>query len=275
MSANRKRASQKKFHFVYKTTCVVTGKWYIGLHSTDVLEDGYLGSGMRLTRSVKKHGESAHIREILFMGKTRKEASNKEAELLTEDIRKNPLCMNLGPGGLGATDRPATSAETAAKLSKASKGYVRTKEWYDKIVASRKNNGTHTHSEETKIVLAEKHRGKKLTSEHKNKISKGLSGRVVTEQTRSKLKDAWQNRKGKPINRKPVSDKFREAIRKSRIGKKHSEQAKANMRKPKDMSKNKRRCTVDGVNIFDSVKDMVSVLGSGKNSRRSPNFRYV
>lgn len=222
-----------------------------------------------------KHGVENHVREILFECPTRLDASNKERELITPDILSDPNCLNCGMGGLGATDRPATSVETSAKLSKASKRYVRTKEWYEKIVESRKKNGTNTHSEETKKLLAQKQVGKKLSEEHREKIAKGLSGRVVSENTRSKLKEAWENRRGKPINRKPTSDKFREAIRKSRIGKKHSEQAKANMRKSKDMSKNKRKCTVDGVLIFDSVKDMVKALGSGKNSRRSPDFRYV
>ena len=227
MPAVRKRASQKTFHFVYKTTCAATGKWYIGLHSTDHMDDGYLGSGMRLTRSVKKYGADQHHREILFMGATRKEASNKEAELLTEEVRKDPMCMNLGPGGLGATDRPATSEETSAKLSKASKAVIRTKEWYDKIVASRRAGVGYGKSEEEREKIRKALTGKTLSEEHKKKISEGGTGQKRSKETCAKISEAL---KGKNKVKKPFSEAHKEAIRQARLGKKHSEQARINMR---------------------------------------------
>ena len=272
MPAAKKRASQKALHFVYKTTCLETGKWYIGLHSTDNMDDGYLGSGMRLTRSVKKYGEAAHTREILFMGSTRKEASNKEAELLTEEVRKDPMCMNLGPGGLGATDRPATSEETSAKLSKASKKVVRTKEWYEKVVASRRAGDGYKKSDAEREKIRQALTGRTLTEEHKRKIAEGGSGQKRSEETCKNISAAL---KGKTKVQPPMTAAHREAIRQARIGKKHSEEAKQNMRKSKDMSKNKRACTVDGVTIYPSVGDLVNSLGSGRNGSRSPTFRYI
>ena len=275
----KKRASQKAFHFVYKTTCKITGKWYIGLHSTDNMDDGYLGSGMRLTRSVKKYGIEAHIREIIFMGVTRKEASNKEAELLSEDVRKNPLCMNLGPGGLGATDRPATSEETTKKLSAASKNYKRTKEWYKKVVASRRANDNYVKSEEEKEKIRTALTGKTLTEEHKQKISEGGKGQKRSEETCLNISKSLKGKNFPSGNdRKPVSNEGKENIRRARIGKKHSEEAKAAMKekaKNRDYSKYKSKCTIDGINIFDSVGDLVKALGAGKNGSRSPNFRII
>lgn len=41
----------KKYHYIYKTTFVVTDKYYIGMHSLAELNDGYLGSGKILKRS--------------------------------------------------------------------------------------------------------------------------------------------------------------------------------------------------------------------------------
>ncbi len=54
----------KKYHFIYKTTNLINGKFYIGMHSTSNLKDGYLGSGKRLWFSIKYHGRENHIIEI-------------------------------------------------------------------------------------------------------------------------------------------------------------------------------------------------------------------
>lgn len=267
------RASNRKHHIVYKTTCTVTNAFYIGMHSTDNLNDGYLGSGVRLRKSIRKYGEAVHKVEILFELSSRQDASDKEKELITAELRKDPKCMNCGPGGEGYYDRPPTKEETSAKLSKASKGYVRTKEWYEKIVASRKANGTNKHTEETKKVLSEKHKGKTLTAEHKKKISEGGKGQKRSEETCRNLSIALKGKNTGP--KKPFSEAHKESIRQARLGKKHSEEAKQNMRKPRDMSVNNRACTVDGITIYPSVKAMVAALGSGKNSRRSPTFTYV
>ena len=50
------RREKKKFHFLYKTTNLINGKFYIGVHSTDNLNDGYLGSGKILRYSINKYG---------------------------------------------------------------------------------------------------------------------------------------------------------------------------------------------------------------------------
>jgi hypothetical protein len=92
---------QKKFHFLYKTTCVVTGRYYYGIHSTNNLDDGYLGSGRRLRYSVRKYGKDKHIREILEFANDRKAIFAREAEVanLNEVAKKD--CMNLSVGGQG------------------------------------------------------------------------------------------------------------------------------------------------------------------------------
>lgn len=116
-----KRASQKQFHYVYKTTCKITGRWYIGLHSTDDLSDGYVGSGMLLWKSIKKHGLGNHHTEILELFPSRSDASDAE-KALVEQAKLDPMCMNLASGGIGFTDRPKTSESTRLKLSAAALG---------------------------------------------------------------------------------------------------------------------------------------------------------
>lgn len=115
------RADQRRHHVIYKTTCIVTGKWYIGLHSTDDLADGYRGSGTHLARSVKKHGKEQHRYEILEHLPTRKLASDREKELITVELRSDPMCMNIAGGGIGHAPGHKNSEESKRKNSEASK----------------------------------------------------------------------------------------------------------------------------------------------------------
>ena len=90
---------EKKYHYLYKTTNLINGKFYIGMHSTDDLNDGYLGSGTYLWYSIKKHGKENFKIKIIEFFKTRKELSEREKELVNEDLLNESLCMNLKPGG--------------------------------------------------------------------------------------------------------------------------------------------------------------------------------
>ena len=65
---------EKEFNFVYITTNLVNGKQYIGDHSTNKLNDGYLGSGKLLKQSIKKHGNNKFKYEILDFFETKNAA---------------------------------------------------------------------------------------------------------------------------------------------------------------------------------------------------------
>ena len=91
----------KKYHFIYKTTNILSGKYYIGMHSTDNLEDGYLGSGRRLKYSINKHGKENHVREIIEFLDSRKELKAMEEEIVNLNEISKEQCMNLKVGGHG------------------------------------------------------------------------------------------------------------------------------------------------------------------------------
>jgi len=92
---------QKKIHYIYKTTCDVTKRYYYGMHSTNNLNDGYLGSGQRLWKSINKHGRENHSIEILEYLDDRNSLKAREKELITEDLLHDPMCMNIALGGTG------------------------------------------------------------------------------------------------------------------------------------------------------------------------------
>lgn len=92
---------QKKIHYIYKTTCSVNGKYYIGMHSTDNMEDGYLGSGKRLRNSINYYGKENHIKEIIEFCENRDELRKREGEIVNEQLLNDDKCINLRVGGKG------------------------------------------------------------------------------------------------------------------------------------------------------------------------------
>lgn len=88
-----------KFNYFYKITNTLNGHFYYGIHSTDNLDDGYMGSGTRLKATYKKYGMENFEKEILKFFNTRKEASDYEAEMVTETLIKDDNCYNIKKGG--------------------------------------------------------------------------------------------------------------------------------------------------------------------------------
>lgn len=107
------------YHYLYKTTCSVTGRYYYGMHSTSSIDDGYLGSGKRLWLSIRKYGEENHSREILEMFDTRESLIAGEKMLITDEILKDPMCMNLMKGGKGGKISDAQQRNRSATGGKA------------------------------------------------------------------------------------------------------------------------------------------------------------
>jgi hypothetical protein len=112
---------EKKYHFIYKTTCMLNDRYYFGMHSTDNINDGYMGSGRRLKRSLKKYGKENHIVEIIEFLPDRKSLFLREKEIvsLNEIAKKN--CMNLkvgGDGGFSSEQHRIKFFEKASEYSK-------------------------------------------------------------------------------------------------------------------------------------------------------------
>jgi len=90
-------------YIIYKTTNIKTGKYYIGAHTTNKLDDGYLGSGAVLKKAIKKYGKKCFIRETIAECQTKDEMYLMEKKLLDKFLG-DPLCYNIKPGGVGGWD---------------------------------------------------------------------------------------------------------------------------------------------------------------------------
>lgn len=185
------RADQRKFHYIYRVTRT-DGMYYIGLHSTDDLDDGYFGSGQRLWKSIKKHGKEAHTKEILEFLPSRLELRARERELVNEKTLQDPLCMNVI---LGGSESPMLIQSVRQKVS------IKQKEIWanlsDEEVTRRASIGGQAHASKLRsdseyaAEYSRKQRSKtfKLTKEQCRKISEGNLGKTRSEELKKRLSE--------------------------------------------------------------------------------------
>ena len=86
-------------YIIYKTTNVINNKTYIGIHQTENLNDGYLGSGFAIKRAIKKYGKQNFKREILEFCSSYDELIEKEKKYVDEEWVNLEDNYNLKTGG--------------------------------------------------------------------------------------------------------------------------------------------------------------------------------
>ena len=203
-------------YFVYLTINKINGKMYIGQHHCKYDEqftDGYLGSGIRLKRAVKKYGAENFERIILEYADNPEELNKLEEKYVDAEVLNNKMFYNLRTGG---NQHLIASEETRIKIGNSSrgrKGYWSGKkmsvEACQKMSVSKKgkyvgeNNpkfGTHL-SEDTKRKISMALKGRKgtttgthLSDETKRKISESRKGTHLSEEHKQKLSDLLKGR---------------------------------------------------------------------------------
>lgn len=110
----------RKYHFVYITRRIGTPYYYYGVHSTDNLDDGYIGSGYHFLNAVNKYGKENFSREIIKFFDSHEEALKYENKIITKEVLNDRYCYNIQHGGKGSKEEHSLS--TKEKISKANKG---------------------------------------------------------------------------------------------------------------------------------------------------------
>lgn len=89
------------FYVVYKITNQLNGKYYIGAHATDDLDDGYMGSGIAIARAIEKHGVENFTFEIISHASCEAEMYQMEKEIIGDLWTTDRKCYNMTAGGVG------------------------------------------------------------------------------------------------------------------------------------------------------------------------------
>ena len=90
------------FHYVYEITNNINGRKYIGKHSTNDMNDGYMGSGIAIKQAIKKYGSKNFSKKIIKSFETSEEAFKFEKEIIEQlDCVNNYKYYNMSDGGIG------------------------------------------------------------------------------------------------------------------------------------------------------------------------------
>lgn len=88
-------------HIIYLTTNLINGKIYVGQHTTDNINDGYLGSGRRLLKAIKKYGKENFTRVVLHVCEGHEELNELERSIVNKKFVDRLDTYNVAIGGDG------------------------------------------------------------------------------------------------------------------------------------------------------------------------------
>jgi len=101
------------YYLIYKITNLIDGKFYIGQHATENLNDGYMGGGIYLIKAQNKHGRENFKKEYLFCFDTWEKMNEMEETLVDEEfLKRKDEVYNLQLGG----QKPLATEETKQKI---------------------------------------------------------------------------------------------------------------------------------------------------------------
>ena len=181
-----------KYNYVYIITNLLNGQQYVGDHSTNNLDDGYLGGGILITRARKKYGRHNFKKEILEFFNTKKEAFDAQKKWINEYNTIRPNGYNISPAG-GTQCNGGYSNEMRAQISKTVRKKYKEDPFYrERIIEA--TTGV-KQSEETIERRVSKFRGRPRSEETKNKIGNANRGIKHSAQSRKNMSEAHKGQK--------------------------------------------------------------------------------
>ena len=158
-------------HIIYKITNTLNNKIYIGAHSTEDINDSYMGSGDLIKAAQRKYGMEYFTKEILHVLHSSEEMYEKEKEIVDLDFIKRHDTYNISLGGKGGLKISNIKNPYTLKRIENYQNYINERE-------RKKAESNRKRSETIKSMYkgsAFDRTGLKLSEAHKAKISRPVS----------------------------------------------------------------------------------------------------
>ena len=106
---------EHKIHYLYCIENKVNSKIYVGVHSTENFDDGYMGSGVALRKAINKYGIENFEKSIIKFFDSLDEMYLAESEIVNTQLVNSPLTYNMKIGGFGGWN-PRNKKHTAETI---------------------------------------------------------------------------------------------------------------------------------------------------------------
>ena len=197
------------YGIIYKITCLVNSKIYIGYTTKTVDErfkqhiktskDENYKHASHLYRSMREYGVENFKVEVIDIAESYEEMCEKERYWISELDTRNPeIGMNIHEGGRGGRTGVGKQKATKKQIECLSIG------WHMPM------------SDENKKLVSKIHKNKVVSEETREKLRKAQTGKKASEETRKKLSEL---RTGKKLPQR--SDESKEKYRQSSKGRVH------------------------------------------------------
>ena len=173
-------------YYMYEVKNLLNGKIYIGVHKTENLDDGYMGSGALLKKAIEKHGIENFQKTIIESFSSSEEMFKREKEIVNEHFLSRHDIYNLKLGGEGGFDWINSSDLPKMKGKNHSE---ETKKKIGERIRGKKN---------IKLSERNKERSKDFWKEHGKIMSKSLKGKEKSSEHKAKIAaaiKAWHEKK--------------------------------------------------------------------------------
>lgn len=169
-------------YIIYRITNKINNKFYIGIHKTKDVDDGYMGSGNLIKRAIAKYGVENFEKKIIHIFTNKVDASRKEKEIVNESLLNDKKCYNLKEGGYGGFDH----IHKKCKISR--------------HATFRKMKIHNPHTEEQKTISQNDLKKyinegwvKGFSATHKQRLSEGAKTKIQTKLHRQKNSERKKN----------------------------------------------------------------------------------
>jgi hypothetical protein len=174
------------YYYIYEIVNKINDKIYIGVHRTANLDDGYMGSGSRISAAIKKYGIQNFEKTIIKFFENPEDMYLAESEMVTAEFLSRDNVYNLRRGGHGGFDH---IIKTGKHRSVYYKGKSLPKEQVDKIVKTKKERFENGDYDDARKIWSEnaKVNNPMSTSDAREKVSTANKGKPKSEEQRAKI----------------------------------------------------------------------------------------